>query len=259
MPGVEFERTATRLWVDADLTEGAMVEIGRERAHFLRDVLRLAPGTLVSLFNGRDGEWIARIETLAKSEAVLRPERRTRSQTPSPNLWLLFAPIKGGRVDSVAEKATELGVSVLWPILTRRTEARRVNLDRLRANAIEAAEQCERLDVPEVREPIELDRLPADLGNGHVLFVCAEAGGAIPIAEAVQASAGRPVAFLVGPEGGFAPEEFAWLRRRPDVVPVGLGPRVLRADTATFAALSCFQAVAGDWTRSGLDNRPRDH
>jgi len=257
MMGTEIERTATRLSVDVELTEGATVELGRERAHFLRDVLRLAPGAVVSLFNGRDGEWSARIETLAKSGVALRAERRTRPQTPPSDLWLLFAPIKGGRIDSVAEKATELGVSVLWPILTRRTEARRVNLDRLVANTIEAAEQCERLDVPEVREPIELDRLPADLGNGRTVFICAEAGEATPIVEAVRSRVDRPAAFLIGPEGGFTPEEFAWLRARPDVVPVGLGPRVLRADTAAFAALSCFQALAGDWRRSGLDNRPR--
>lgn len=251
-------RSTTRLWVGADLREFSEVRLGPDRSHFLRDVLRAAPGDAVSLFNGRDGEWLARIETIAKSATLLTVLSRSRLQSPGADLWLLFAPIKGGRIDSVAEKATELGVSVLQPILTRRTEARRVNLDRLRANAIEAAEQCERLDVPEVREPIELDRLPPDLGDERTLFVCAEAGDATPILQAARERAGRPAALLIGPEGGFAPEELAWIRRRPDAVAVGLGPRVLRADTAAFAALACLQAVAGDWTRSGLDNRPRD-
>lgn len=254
----EFERAATRLFVDDDLIAGKAVRLGRERAHFLRDVLRLEPGALLSLFNGRGGEWNARIESVGKSEVVATPDERTRPFAPSSDLWLLFAPIKSGRIDSVAEKATELGVSLLRPILTRRTEARRVNLERLKANAIEAAEQCRRLDVPEVAEPIELDRLPDDLGNGRVLYVCAETGEAVPVVEALRANVGRPSAFLIGPEGGFAPEEFALLRRRADTVFVGLGPRVLRADTATFAALTCFQALAGDWTSSGLDNRPHD-
>jgi 16S rRNA (uracil1498-N3)-methyltransferase len=246
----------TRLFVEEPLEEGRVVGLDSERAHYLRTVLRLDRGARVALFNGRDGEWLARIDGLGKGWCSLSLERRTRGQAADPDLWLLFAPIKRGRIDFVAEKATELGVSAVWPVLTRRTDVARVNLERLRANAIEAAEQTERLSVPDLKEPERLDRILGGWDHGRALLVCAEAGPARPLAEVVPGLRGRPAAVLTGPEGGFAQDELDQMRRLPFVVPVGLGPRILRADTAALAALACWQALAGDWTAGGADARP---
>lgn len=249
-------RAETRLHVEEPLAEGAAVGLDAERSHYLRTVLRLERGAHVALFNGRDGEWLARIDAVGKGWCSLAVLRRTRPQEPPPDLWLLFAPIKRARIDTVAEKASELGCSVIWPVLTRRTDVARVNLDRLRANAVEAAEQCERLGVPELREPERLERVLASWPEGRTLLLCAESGRATPIAEAARRLRGSPAAFLVGPEGGFAQDELDALRALSFVVPVGLGPRVLRADTAAIAALACWQALAGDWTAGGTDERP---
>lgn len=253
------DRPKTRLHVDGALADGLTVGLDHERAHYLRHVLRLERGDPVAVFNGRDGEWLTRIDGFGKGWCSLAVQERLREQRNGPDLWLLFAPIKRGRIDSVAEKASELGVSRLWPVFTRHTDPHRVNLDRLRANAVEAAEQCERLTVPELVEPVPLERALAGWPEERVLFLCAESGGATPIAEAVRAHAGRPAAFLIGPEGGFAKSELDEIRNRPFAVPVGLGPRVLRADTAAFAALACWQALVGDWMAgSGVDARPPD-
>ncbi|HYG87353.1 MAG TPA: 16S rRNA (uracil(1498)-N(3))-methyltransferase [Azospirillum sp.] len=246
----------TRLYVDSPLTEGQAVGLDHERAHYLRHVLRLEKGDAIAVFNGRDGEWLAVIDGFGKGWCSLTVESRRREQRDGPDLWLLFAPIKRGRIDTVAEKASELGASRIWPVFTRHTDPHRVNLDRLRANAVEAAEQCERLTVPELPEPQHLDKALAQWPEDRVLFLCRESGAARPIAEAVHAHAGRPAAFLVGPEGGFAKSELDDLGKLPFVVPVGLGPRVLRADTAAFAALACWQALVGDWTADGADARP---
>jgi 16S rRNA (uracil1498-N3)-methyltransferase len=181
-------------------------------------------------------------------------DSQRRPQAPSPDLWLAFAPIKRARIDLIAEKATELGVSALWPVMTRRAEPMRVNIERLANIAIEAAEQAERLDIPAVEEPRTLDRLLAGWPEERALFACAEAGEAEPIADAVASRRDRPAGFLIGPEGGFAPNELDALRKLPFVVAVGLGPRVLRAETAAIAALACWQALAGD--AANADSRP---
>lgn len=254
------DQPQARLYVDSPLAEGQAVGLDHERAHYLRHVLRLDRGAPVAVFNGRDGEWLARIDGFGKGWCSLTAETCRRPQDGGADLWLIFAPIKRGRIDLVAEKASELGVSRLWPTFTRRTDPHRVNLDRLRANAVEAAEQSERLTVPEIEEPLPLDKVLALWPHDRTLFLCAEAGEARPIArvldEFVEAGPGRPVAFLVGPEGGFTPEELDDLRKLAFVVPVGLGPRVLRADTAALAALACWQAVAGDWAVEGTAGRP---
>ncbi len=246
----------TRLYVQAQLDEAGAVELDSGQAHYLRSVLRLGPGEAVALFNGRDGEWLARIEAIGKNRASLRIETRTREQRPEPDLWLAFAPIKRARIDFTAQKATELGVSLLWPVMTRRTMVDRVNTDRLTANAVEAAEQSERLTVPEVREPVALDRLIEAWPSDRPMVLCDESGaggGVSGIAEAL-AAAGPPVreraGFVIGPEGGFAQEELDRLRSLPFVTAVGLGPRLLRADTAALAAIAVWQAVAGDWRTS---------
>ncbi len=248
---------ATRLFVEDDLAAGRSVGLDHARAHFLRSVLRLGRGAAVALFNGRDGEWRARIEGLGKGWASLEVEAPLRPQDATPDIWLLFAPIKRARIDFLAEKATELGVARLLPVTTRHTAVSRVNCERLAANAREAAEQCERLSVPEVAEPRRLFDLLADWPCERRLLVCAEAGAARPLAEVLGEAADGPRgpwALLTGPEGGFAESELDALRKLPFVTTVGLGPRVLRSDTAALAALACWQAVLGD----GRDGPPRD-
>jgi 16S rRNA (uracil1498-N3)-methyltransferase len=246
-PGV-----VARLFVEEVLGAGAAIALDRDRAHYLRNVLRAASGDGVGLFNGRDGEWRARIAAFAKHGAALEVEVQTRPQAPEPDLWLVFAPVKRARIDFIAEKATELGASALIPVMTRRTVVTRVNIDRLRANAVEAAEQTERLSVPEIHEAVSLDRLLADWPAGRRLILCAEAGQARPIAEALSGLASESQvssgawAVMTGPEGGFAPAELDGLANLPFVTAVGLGPRILRADTAALAALACFQAILGD-------------
>jgi 16S rRNA (uracil1498-N3)-methyltransferase len=245
-------KIATRLFVDDSLAAGRSLGLDHAQSHFLRSVLRLAPGARLAVFNGRDGEWLAEIEGLGKGWCSLNVTEQRRAPAPEPDLWLCFAPIKRARIDFMAEKATELGCSVLQPVMTRFTAVSRVNEERLAANAREAAEQCERLTVPEVRETVSfgqlLDAWPAE----RRLMVCAEWGAARPIAEALQtirAESGgdlQPWAIMTGPEGGFAESELDALRNLPFVTPVGLGPRILRADTAALAAIACWQAVLGD-------------
>lgn len=236
-----------RLHVDAALAAGGRVDPPDAQAHYLRTVLRLADGAPVRLFNGRDGEWLARLAATGRRGAALLVGRQVRGQAPPGDLWLCFAPLKKARTDLVVEKAAELGAALVQPVMTWRTDPARVNTDRLRAIAIEAAEQCERLDVPVLGEPVRLDRLLADWPAERLLVAAAEAGPTLPIAALAAAERGRPAALLVGPEGGFAREELDALRELPFVRAASLGPRILRAETAAIAALSCWQALAGDW------------
>jgi 16S rRNA (uracil1498-N3)-methyltransferase len=237
---------AARLFVDSPLAAGVMVDLTAAQAHYLRNVLRLEPGAEIALFNGRDGEWLGRIESLGKASCAVRLDERRREQLPEPDLWLVFAPVKRARIDFLVEKAAELGVSELRPVLTRRTAVERVNLERLAANAIEAAEQTERLTVPVVRAPERLPTLLASWPAERLLILCDESGTAPSIAGEMQGLT-QPLAVLTGPEGGFDESELDALRKLAFVRPVGLGPRVLRADTAALAALAVVQAVAGDW------------
>jgi 16S rRNA (uracil1498-N3)-methyltransferase len=236
-----------RLYVEMPLAAGATVALDAARGHYLRDVLRRETGAAVLLFNGRDGEWQASIAELAKAGARLTVERQTLAQRFGPDLWLVFAPIKRERIDLLAEKATELGCRRLLPIFTQHTAVTRVNRERLAAHALEAAEQTERLDVPEVAEARRLGEVLDGWPAERRLLVCAEFGEARPIAEVLAGlPRERPYAVMTGPEGGFASGELDHLRKLPFVTPVGLGPRVLRADTAAIAALACWQAFLGD-------------
>ncbi len=235
-----------RLHVEADLAAGAEVPLDPAQAHYLRNVMRRAPGDAVRLFNGRHGEWQATIAALGKGKGAAAVSEQTRPQAPEPDLWLLAAPIKRTAIDFVAAKATELGVSAIQPVFTRRTAVARVNVERMRANMIEASEQCERLSVPEARAAARLDKVLDAWPRGRRLLFCDETRVGRPIAEALAAERAKmpePWAILIGPEGGFVPEELERIRAVPAVVPVSLGARLLRADTAALAALAVWQAV----------------
>ena len=240
-----------RLFVEAPLAAGAKLTPSEGQAHYLLHVMRSREGTRVLLFNGVDGEWRARIGEVTRRSCTLHCESQSEAQAEVPDLWLAFAPIKKTPADYVAQKATELGVAVLQPVITRRTVARRVNLERMRANAVEAAEQSGRLSVPEVREPVALDALLRAWPAGRRLLFCDEGGDAAPIAQALDQQRGQTQwGLLVGPEGGFDPQERAAIRACAFVLPVTLGPRIMRADTAALAALSVWQAICGDWRPS---------
>lgn len=233
-----------RLFVEGALGAGLEVELSDGQAHYLRHVMRAADGDFVRLFNGSDGEWRARLILAGKRGARAAAERQTREQSAAPDVWLCFAPIKKAAADFVAAKATELGVSALWPVITRRTIVSRVNVERMRANAIEAAEQSARLDIPECHEPVALPWLLTTWPKDRALLFCDEAG-APPILTALKDHQAGPWGILIGPEGGFDPEERSAIRALPQAVPASLGERILRADTAALASLALWQGVFG--------------
>ena len=238
----------TRLYVAGDLGEGVAVTLDEGQAHYLLHVLRAKPGNLVSLFNGRDGEWLAQISEAGKRGVTATCRQQLDAQHGTPDIWLAFAPVKKTPSDYLVQKAAELGVSVLQPVFTRRTIVSRINEERMTANAVEAAEQSGRLTVPQVRTGVTFDKLLASWPQDRRLLFCDEGGEAKSMTQAARESRGGPCGILTGPEGGFDPAERAALRALPFVVPVSLGPRILRADTAALAALAIWQAVAGDWS-----------
>ena len=239
-------KTTPRLHLDAALEPQREVALEREQAHYLSGVLRLGPGDPVSVFNGRDGAWLAYLTEVTKKGVKIRCERQVSAVTPPPDIDYCFAPLKHARLDYVVQKATELGARRLRPVITQRTIAERVNLDRMKANVIEAAEQCNLVFVPEVQEPVKLPRLLLDWEKDRALVYCDETATiADPLAALKPLHA--PAAVLIGPEGGFTEEEKALLQSLPFVTPISLGPRIMRADTAAVAALTLVQAVLGDW------------
>ncbi len=247
------ERVATRLYIPGALSEGGAAELDAGQTHRLSHVLRLGVGAAVAAFNARDGEFFCRIAELGRNRGVLAVGSRRRAPEPDPDLWLLFAPIKRLRLDWLIEKGTELGVGAFVPVMTARTQAERLNRERLAAHAVAAAEQSERLSVPEIRPAERLDRLLVAWPPGRRLIVCDQTGRGAPIAEILaEFPQGVPAAILVGPEGGFAETELDALGNLPFVTRVWLGPRVLRAETAALAALAAYQAIAGDWRHHRL-------
>jgi len=231
-----------RLYVTDALGAGGSVMLADDQAHYLRHVLRLEAGQAVALFNGRDGEWRAVIAEAGKKGVRLDLAAQLRPQpAATADIWLCFAPIKQGRIEMIVEKATELGTAHLLPVITRRTQMQKVNVERLAAHAREAAEQCERLDVPEVAQAVTLEKLLQHWPQDRRLFVCAERSDAPSLLAAARGDG--PCALLVGPEGGFAPEELQQIAILPQVVTVSLGPRILRAETAAIAALAILQSV----------------
>ncbi|WP_313412292.1 16S rRNA (uracil(1498)-N(3))-methyltransferase, partial [Rhodospirillum rubrum] len=236
-----------RLYVDAPLAAGLDVRLDGAQAHYLRDVMRLGPGAAVALFNGRDGEWLATLDTLGKAGAQAVAQTLLRPQGDEDGPWLLFAPLKKEATDYLVEKAVELGCGALLPVMTRRTQSQKVRTDRLRAQVIGAAEQCERLTLPAVFEPRPLAKVLEDWPAERRLFVLAERRDALPAARAFAGARALKAALLVGPEGGLDDKDLDALLALPSSTPVGLGPRILRAETAAAAALAVWQAVAGDW------------
>ena len=240
-----------RLFVTGDLSSGAEVVLDPEQAHYLFTVMRLGPSARVAVFNGRDGEWLADVVEAGRRSGRLVARDPGRIQRHPPDLWLVFAPIKKARTDFIVEKATELGAARIQPVFTRFTASERVRPDRLRAHAIEAAEQCGETWVPEIAAPAKLGDLLDRWDPARRLLFCDESRESVPAPKALHAAGAadrpEPWAILTGPEGGFAPEEVVRLRGLPFVTAVTLGPRILRADTAAVAALALWQAALGDW------------
>ncbi len=236
-----------RLFVEEPLQAGACVTLDKDQSHYLRSVLRAQEGQAVGLFNGRDGEWWADIEAISKQAVSLRLRQQTRAQEPPASIWLCFAPLKKDTTNFAVEKACEAGASRIWPVLTRFTNSERVKLERLQAVAMEAAEQCERLSVPQIEAPQRLEQMLQDWPQDRPLLACAETGDQrLPLLHALAelAPAGLPASglgLLVGPEGGFHPEELALLARQPFVTCISLGQRILRAETAVAVALGGLQ------------------
>lgn len=236
-----------RLFIPHDLTAGAELALDPGQSRYLAAVMRQAAGDELLLFNGRDGEWRSAITAVTKRAVAVRAGALARPQAAGPDLDLIIALVKRGRLETIVEKAAELGVRRVRPVVTERTNADRARIERLTAIATEAAEQTGRLDVPEVLEPLKLEKLIAGWDSGRRLLFCDEAGDARPILEALKDQPAGPWAILIGPEGGFSPRERERLRALPYATPASLGPRILRADTAAISALTLWQAALGDW------------
>ena len=260
-----YDFRSPRLFVEDALSAGATIALGSKQAHYLRNVLRLKPDDAILAVNGRDGEWRATLLAAGKG-AKLAVAEQVRPQTAAPDLHYLFAPLKHERLDYMVQKAVEMGVSRLQPVTTRHTQVQRVNLERMRANAIEAAEQCGILNIPEIAAPLSFARALAARKPDRLLVFCdedAEVANPVAALNAARVPAPavlslvpdsypqdiEPLAVLIGPEGGFAEEERAALLKQPNIVRLSLGPRILRADTAAVAALTLVQAVLGDWQK----------
>ena len=236
-------KSLPRLFVRTPLGDGVRIELDAGQANYLGNVLRLKEGGELLLFDGRSGEWLARIAEATKKRMTLDVERRTREQEAVPDVWLAFAPVKRAQTDWLVEKSTELGAARLIPVMTNRTVAGRVRLERLEAIAIEAAEQCGRTSPPEIAEALPLSRFLSQRDQARTLYF-ADEGGGDPAAKAFKRG---PALILTGPEGGFTEAEREAIRAEPNAVAVSLGPRILRAETAALAALAAYMAVAGDW------------
>lgn len=236
-----------RLFVPQDLAAGARVEPSAAQTHYLLHVLRIAEGVELLVFNGRDGEWLARAASITKKKIALEATEQVRPQPPLPDLLYCFAPLRQGRLDYLVQKAVEMGAGALQPVITQHTQVTKPGPDRLEANVIEAAEQCGVLAVPGVREPVKLDRLLASWETDRRLIFCDEDAETNNPLAALQAIAETKIGLLVGPEGGFSDAERKALRALPFVTAIPLGPRILRADTAAVAALTLVQATIGDW------------
>ncbi len=242
----DFESKLVRLFVDAPLSDAGQIALSSMQINYLANVMRLGPGHEVLVFNGQEGEWLAVLRVAGRGY-TLEIERQIRPQSDGPDIHYVFAPLKRAKLDYMVQKATELGAAVLQPVMTRRTVAERVNLERMRANVIEAAEQCGILRVPEILAPAPLERVLATWNRERRIIYCDEAAELTSPLEALSALSPGPLAVLIGPEGGFDPAERRRLRALDFVTAISLGPRIMRADTAAIAALALVNAVLGDW------------
>ena len=238
-------QSTPRLFVESPLADSIELSVAGPQAHYLISVMRMKIGSPIKLFDSISGEWLAEVAIIGKRDLILRVTGQLRAREAVPDIWLLAAPIKKARIDLVAEKACELGVARYQPVITRRTVIERLNMDRLRSHMVEAAEQCGRTVLPDMAEPIKLAALLRAWPTDRILYFADESGGE-PFANAAAARQG-PAAILIGPEGGFDDEERTAIRALPQSVPISLGPRILRAETAAIAALSIWMASAGDW------------
>ena len=238
-------QSTPRLFVESPLADSIELSVSGPQAHYLISVMRMKIGSPIKLFDSISGEWLAEVAIIGKRDVILRVTGQLRAREAVPDIWLLAAPIKKARIDLVAEKACELGVARYQPVITRRTVIERLNMDRLRSHMVEAAEQCGRTVLPDMAEPIKLAALLRAWPTDRILYFADESGGE-PFANAAAARQG-PAAILIGPEGGFDDEERTAIRALPQSVPISLGPRILRAETAAIAALSIWMASAGDW------------
>ena len=236
-------KSLPRLYVETPLGPGARVDLDSAQANYLGNVMRLKQGDRLLVFDGSSGEWLAEIAEVAKKRMTLAVVEPTRSQESVPDLWLAFAPVKKGRVDWLVEKAVELGVARLLPVVTQRTIVDRLNLDRMRAHIIEAAEQCGRTALADIDQPVRLESFLDARDPSRTLFFADESGGE----PAASAFGSGPALILTGPEGGFTPEEAAAVRAAPNARPISLGPRILRAETAALAAVAAWMSAVGDW------------
>lgn len=240
-------KPSIRLYTGADLVADAEISCNAAQANYLNNVMRMRAGDILLVFNGRDGEWQAEITRTGRSDCLLTAHEQTRPQSSGPDIHYLFAPLKKARLDYMVQKATEMGVAVLHPVITRRTIAERMNLERMHANIIEAAEQCGVLRVPDLREPEKLLNVLDSWPDDRALIFADEAAAIASPIEVLKGVPEGPVAVLIGPEGGFDEAERETLRRKPFVYTISLGPRIMRADTAAIAALALVNAVCGDW------------
>lgn len=241
------DKIKTRLFVDAPLHVGAELWLPEGQAHYLLHTLRTHAGEQVGVFNGREGEWSAAVTQLKKRDIQVTVKAQRAPQKNAPDLWLAFAPVKNEKIDYMVKRAVELGVSALLPVITRHTIVSRVNMERLRANAVEAAEQCGRMDIPHLTEPQPLDKLLGGWPSSRMLIHCDEGGTGKPVRALLPTLKRGPAGVLTGPEGGFAAEERTMILSRPYTAALSLGPRILRAETAALAALANVQAWLGDW------------
>ncbi|MDB5445062.1 MAG: hypothetical protein JWQ97_379 [Phenylobacterium sp.] len=236
-----------RLFVSHDLAPGAALALDEGQSRYLAAVMRLSPGDELAVFNGRDGEWRAQVASVGKRAVTLAAQAQVRAQASGPDLDLVVALVKRARLETIVEKAAELGAARVRPVITERTNADHTRIERLQAIAVEASEQTGRLDVPEVWQPVKLETLIAGWEEGRRLLFCDEAGDAQPVLQALKDQPAGPWSILIGPEGGFSPKERERLRSLSFATPASLGPRILRADTAAISALTLWQAALGDW------------
>lgn len=235
-----------RLFVEASFNTG-FIDIDKEQTHYLHKVMRKQAGDTILIFNGTDGEYLARITAIDRKSSTIEIIEQTRKQKKEPDISLYFALVKNTAMKNIIRQATELGVSALQPVITKYTNASDTNIERLRSIAIEAAEQSERLSIPEFKGIKKLDDLINGVNKDLTIILCDESGSGRPINEALSKQKNGKYAVLIGPEGGFAKEELEKMRNCPYILPVGMGPRILKADTAVIAALSCYQSILGDW------------